>query len=157
MFLIVWWNSGQKNFLRLYPSANILVAKESDFTPAARKIFCSKIATNDYDAVIISYTQFAKIPISESFQQKYIKKQLDELENLSDEAKRNHFGRNGEIRGLEAAKKTSGSAIDAVKKMQSIRITRFILNNWELQNCMLMKLIITRICLSIPKWEIWPD
>lgn len=80
-----------EEFLRLYPSANILVAKESDFTPAARKIFCSKIATNDYDAVIISYTQFAKIPISESFQQKYIKKQLDELENLSDEAKRNHF------------------------------------------------------------------
>lgn len=94
-----------EEFLRLYPSANILVAKENDFTPAARKMFCSKIATCDYDAVIISYTQFAKIPISESFQQKYIKKQLDELENLSDEAKRNHFGSNGAIRGLEAAKK----------------------------------------------------
>lgn len=62
-----------EEFLRLYPSANILVAKENDFTPAARKMFCSKIATCDYDAVIISYTQFAKIPISESFQQKYIK------------------------------------------------------------------------------------
>ena len=94
-----------EEFLRLYPSANILVAGEKDFSPSNRKMFCSKIATCDYDAVIITYSQFTKIPISESFQEKYIKKQLNELENLTEEARQNRFGRNGEIRGLEAAKK----------------------------------------------------
>lgn len=134
-----------EEFLRLYPSANILVAGEKDFSPSNRKMFCSKIATCDYDAVIITYSQFTKIPISESFQEKYIKKQLNELENLTEEARQNRFGRNGEIRGLEAAKKRLKVQLSKLRD-QKIRMIRFTLNSWVSLNYMLMKHITLKIC-----------
>ncbi|WP_415270821.1 DEAD/DEAH box helicase family protein [Hominibacterium faecale] len=65
------------DFLRLYPAANVLAARKSDFTPANRKKFCSRIATGQYDAVIIGHTQFQKIPLSEERQERFIKEQLD--------------------------------------------------------------------------------
>ena len=65
-------------FLRLYPSANLLVARRKDFEPAHRKTFCSKIATGDYDAVIIGHSQFEKIPMSFERQQASIEKQIAE-------------------------------------------------------------------------------
>ena len=67
-------------FLRLYPSANLLVARKKDFEPAHRKTFCSKIATGDYDAVIIGHSQFEKIPMSFERQQASIEKQIAEVE-----------------------------------------------------------------------------
>lgn len=67
-------------FLRLYPSANLLVARRKDFEPAHRKTFCSKIATGDYDAVIIGHSQFEKIPMSFERQQASIEKQIAEVE-----------------------------------------------------------------------------
>ena len=67
-------------FLRLYPSANLLVARKKDFEPAHRKTFCSKIATGDYDAVIIGHSQFEKIPMSIERQQASIEKQIAEVE-----------------------------------------------------------------------------
>ena len=67
-------------FLRLYPSANLLVARKKDFEPAPRKTFCSKIATGDYDAVIIGHSQFEKIPMSIERQQASIEKQIAEVE-----------------------------------------------------------------------------
>lgn len=67
-------------FLRLYPSANILVARKKDFQTKNRKRFCSRIATGDYDAVIIGHSQFEKIPISIERQKKTILNQIDEVE-----------------------------------------------------------------------------
>ena len=66
-------------FLLLYPGANLLVASAKDFEPANRKKFCSRIATGNYDAVIISHSQFDKIPLSKERQAKYIREQIDEI------------------------------------------------------------------------------
>lgn len=67
-------------FLRLYPSANILVTTKKDFEPKARKKFCSRIATGDYDAVIIGHSQFEKIPISKERQERLLQEQIDDIE-----------------------------------------------------------------------------
>lgn len=66
-------------FLRLYPGANILAAAKKDFEPARRKKFCLRIATGDYDAVIIGHTQFEKIPLSFERQAALIERQIDEI------------------------------------------------------------------------------
>ncbi len=66
-------------FLRLYPAANILVAREKDFLPQNRKKFCARIATGDYDAVIIGHSQLKKIPISPERQERLINEQVDEI------------------------------------------------------------------------------
>lgn len=69
-----------KEFMTLYPNANILVATEKDFTPENRKKFISKIALENYDAVIISHSQFEKIPISLEFQEKFIRNEIQQIE-----------------------------------------------------------------------------
>lgn len=66
-------------FLRLYPSANILVADEKDFTPHNRKRFCTRIATGDYDAIVIGHTQFDKIPLRNETQVEILQEQLEEI------------------------------------------------------------------------------
>ena len=68
-----------REFNELYPSANILCATEKDFTPANRKRFCSRIATGDYDAVIIGHSQFEKIPVSKERQEYELQRQIDEI------------------------------------------------------------------------------
>lgn len=68
------------DFLKLYPGANILVATKKDFEPANRKRFCSRIATGDYDAVIIGHSQFEKIPLSDERQEQYLQEQVDEIQ-----------------------------------------------------------------------------
>ena len=68
------------DFLRLYPGANILAARKKDFEPANRQKFCSRIATGDYDAVIIGHSQFEKIPLSDERQKNTIIQQIDEIE-----------------------------------------------------------------------------
>ena len=68
------------DFLRLYPGANILAATKKDFEPANRKKFCSRIATGDYDAVIIGHSRFEKIPLSQERQVAIIERQIDEIE-----------------------------------------------------------------------------
>ncbi len=75
------------DFLTLYPGANVLVATKKDFEPRNRKQLCARIATGDYDAVIIGHTQFEKIPISAERQEAIIKEQIDEIENAIIEAK----------------------------------------------------------------------
>lgn len=82
--LIEQWAS---EFLRLYPSANLLVARKKDFEPANRKTFCSKIATGEYDAVIIGHSQFEKIPMSLKRQQAVIEQQITEIEEGIEELK----------------------------------------------------------------------
>ena len=80
------------DFLRLYPGANILAATKKDFEPANRKKFCSRIATGDYDAVIIGHSQFEKISLSQERQAATIEKQIDEIELAIDQAKRDNGG-----------------------------------------------------------------
>ena len=77
------WGS---DFLRLYPNANVLVATKKDFEPANRKKFCSRIATGDYDAVIIGHTQFERIPLSPERQAATIERQIDEITMAIEEA-----------------------------------------------------------------------
>ena len=81
------------DFLRLYPGANILVATKKDFEPANRKKFCSRIATGDYDAIIIGHTQFEKIPLSHERQAAMIQAQIDEITTAIAEEKAEQGGR----------------------------------------------------------------
>ena len=66
-------------FLRLYPSANILVTTKKDFEKANRQKFCARIATGNYDAVIIGHSQFEKIPVSQERQEQLLQDQIDEI------------------------------------------------------------------------------
>jgi N12 class adenine-specific DNA methylase/adenine-specific DNA methylase len=88
--LIGQWAS---EYLRLYPSANILVATKRDFETANRKKFCGRIAIGDYDAIIIGHSQFEKIPISEERQREQLQKQLDDIERGMEELKDSQGGR----------------------------------------------------------------
>ena len=92
------------DFLRLYPGANILAATKKDFEPANRKKFCSRIATGDYDAVIIGHTQFEKIPISAERQEAMIERQIREIEQAIRDAKASQ-GEQYTIKQMEKTKK----------------------------------------------------
>lgn len=91
-------------FLQLYPSANILVATKKDFETRNRKKFCSRIATGDYDAVIIGHSQFEKIPLSVERQRAVLQEQLDEIVDGIAEAKSAHAER-FTVKQLEKTKK----------------------------------------------------
>lgn len=91
-------------FLRLYPSANILVTTKKDFQKKNRQRFISRIATGDYDAVIMGYTQFEKIPISKERQERMLKNQIDEITYSIDEAKSSR-GERWSIKQMEKFKK----------------------------------------------------
>jgi len=92
-------------FLRLYPSANILVATKKDFETKNRKKFCAKIATGDYDAVIIGHSQLEKIPLSKERQERLLREQINEITFGIDELKRNQ-GERFSIKQMEKMKKT---------------------------------------------------
>lgn len=93
------------DFLRLYPGANILAATKKDFEPANRKKFCSRIATGDYDAVIIGHTQFEKIPLSTERQAAMIERQIQEIE-MAIEAVKAEKGERYTIKQMEKTKKS---------------------------------------------------
>ena len=92
-------------FLQLYPAANILVATKRDFETKNRKKFCGRIATGDYDAVIIGHSQFEKIPMSIERQRAILEQQLEELTDGIMDLKRNR-GENFSIKQLEKSKKS---------------------------------------------------
>ena len=92
-------------FLRLYPSANILVTKQKDFETQNRKKFCARIATGDYDAVIIGHSQFEKIPISQERQEALLKKQIEEISTGIWELKANRAER-FTVKQMERAKRS---------------------------------------------------
>ena len=96
------WGS---DFLRLYPGANILVATKKDFEPANRKRFCSRIATGDYDAVIIGHTQFEKIPLSRERQIAMLEDQIADI-TFSIEEAAHQAGQNYTVKQLEKTKKS---------------------------------------------------
>ncbi len=93
------------DFLRLYPGANILAATKKDFEPANRKKFCSRIATGDYDAVIIGHSQFEKIPLSTERQMAMIERQIEEIEMAIESLK----AENGERYSIKQMEKTKKS------------------------------------------------
>ena len=92
------------DFLRLYPGANILAATKKDFEPANRKKFCSRIATGDYDAVIIGHSQFEKIPMSKERQTRIIKEQIEDVTEAIREAKM-IIGERYTVKEMEKTKK----------------------------------------------------
>ena len=96
--LVGQWAS---EYLRLYPSANILVTTKQDFETANRKKFCSRIATGDYDAVIIGHSQFEKIQMSVERQREQLQKQLDDIE-----------------RGIEDVQKSNGEQFTVKQLMK---------------------------------------
>ena len=101
------------DFLRLYPGANILAATKKDFEPANRKKFCSRIATGDYDAVIIGHSQFEKIPLSQERQVAIIERQIDEIELAIAQAKAD----NGECYTIKQMEKSRKSLLTRLEKL----------------------------------------
>ena len=99
------------DFLRLYPGANILAATKKDFEPANRKKFCSRIATGDYDAVIIGHSQFEKIPLSTERQIAIIERQIDEIEAAIALAKAER-GERYTIKEMEKSRKSLVAKLD---------------------------------------------
>lgn len=93
-----------REFMQLYPSANIMVADKKDFEPKNRKRFIGKIATGEYDAVVIGHTQFEKIPMSKEYQEKHIQDQIDEILNYIEEYKHDR-NQNFTVKQLEKTKK----------------------------------------------------
>ncbi|MBO5597034.1 MAG: DEAD/DEAH box helicase family protein [Oribacterium sp.] len=99
------------DFLRLYPGANILAATKKDFEPANRKKFCSRIATGDYDAVIIGHSQFEKIPLSTERQIAIIERQIEEIETAIALAKAER-GERYTIKEMEKSRKSLVAKLD---------------------------------------------
>ena len=99
------------DFLRLYPGANILAATKKDFEPANRKKFCSRIATGDYDAVIIGHSQFEKIPLSTERQMAMIERQITEIE-MAIETLKAENGERYSIKQMEKTKKSLSARLN---------------------------------------------
>lgn len=93
-----------REFMQLYPSANIMVADKKDFQPKNRKRFIGKIATGEYDAVIIGHSQFEKIPMSKEYQEKHIKEQIDDIVHFISEYKYDR-NQNFTVKQLQKTKK----------------------------------------------------
>lgn len=93
-----------REFMQLYPSANIMMADKKDFEPKNRKRFIGRIATGEYDAVVIGHTQFEKIPMSKEYQEKHIQDQIDEIINYVEEYKHDR-NQNFTVKQLEKTKK----------------------------------------------------
>ena len=93
------------DFLRLYPNANVLVATKKDFEPSNRKKFCSRIATGDYDAIIIGHSQFERIPLSPERQKSMIERQIQDITFAIEEAKAEDDGKSFTVKQMEKTKK----------------------------------------------------
>ena len=109
--LIEQWAS---EYLQLYPSANILVATKKDFETKNRKKFCARIATGDYDAVIIGHSQFEKIPISQERQERLLREQIDEIAAGIEEMEREN-GERFTIKRMEATRKSLEARLEKLK------------------------------------------
>ncbi len=112
--LILQWSN---EFLRLYPNANLLVTTEKDFAPDRRKKFCARIATGDYDAVIIGHSQFEKIPISAERQQRLLQQEIDDVTNALDELKRNR-GESFSIKQMEKTRKSLQARLEKLNNTE---------------------------------------
>ena len=107
--LVSQWGNEFKNF---FPAAKLLVAEQSDFTPANRKTFANRISTGNYDAVIVSYEQFEKIPISDEFALNLYQEQINEIINAIEEAKEAAGAKSLSVKDLEKKRKQLQTKID---------------------------------------------
>ena len=119
--LVGQWAS---EYLRLYPSANILVTTKQDFETANRKKFCGRIATGDYDAVIIGHSQFEKIPMSEERQREQLVRQLNDIEMGIDEIQKSH----GEQFTVKQLMKTRKGIEAKLKKLNDTKRKDTVIN-----------------------------
>ena len=103
-------------FLRLYPSANVLVATKKDFEPSNRKKFCARIATGDYDAVIIGHSQFERIPVSQERQERLLRSEIEDISKGINQLKRSR----GERFSIKSMEKTKKSLEAKLKKLLDI-------------------------------------
>ena len=103
-----------QEFLYLYPSAKLLVANKKDFETANRKKFCARIATGDYDAVIIGHSQFEKIPLSFERQERIIQEQIDEIQTAMSEIK-HRMGERFTIKQMEKTRKSLEQKLEKLK------------------------------------------
>ena len=103
-----------QEFLHLYPSAKLLVASKKDFETANRKKFCARIATGDYDAIIIGHSQFEKIPLSFERQERIIQEQIDEIQNAISEMKY-RVGERFTIKQMEKTRKNLEQKLEKLK------------------------------------------
>ena len=101
-------------FLNLYPNAKLLVARRKDFETANRKKFCARIATGDYDAIIIGHSQFERIPLSFERQERIIQEQIDETLAAINELKA-HAGENFSIKQMERTRKTLETKLEKLR------------------------------------------
>ena len=101
-------------FLNLYPNAKLLVARRKDFETANRKKFCARIATGDYDAVIIGHSQFERIPLSFERQERIIQEQIYETLAAINELKV-HAGENFSIKQMEKTRKTLETKLEKLR------------------------------------------
>lgn len=101
--LVAQWGN---EFLSYFPAAKILVLDQKDFTPANRKLFANRIATGDYDAVIMSYEQFGMVPMSQANQEAFYQEQIDALEMAILESKRASGKKDPSVRDMERSKKS---------------------------------------------------
>lgn len=115
-------------FLKLYPSANILVATEKDFSPKNRKRFTTRIATGDYDAIVIGHTQFDKIPLRPETQKEMLNEELNEILNALNEARSNSLS-NQTTKSLERSRK---SIENKLKELESRSIKDDVITFEEL-------------------------
>lgn len=104
-------------FMRLYPAANILVATRHDFETQNRRAFCARIATGDYDAIIIAQSQFEKIPISQDRQRMLLEQELDEILNIIESAKRDAGGRLT-VKQMEREKKNIQAKLEKLNSQE---------------------------------------
>lgn len=107
--LVAQWGT---EFMDFFPTARLLVAEASDFTAANRKVFANRIANGDYDAVIVSYEQFEKLPISDDFARELYQEQIDSVIRAIEEAKAEKGGKSLSVKDLEKKRKSLQAKID---------------------------------------------
>ena len=113
------------DFLRLYPNANVLVATKKDFEPSNRKQFCSRIATGDYDAIVIGHSQFERVPLSPERQKAIVERQIDDITLALADA-RSEDSRSFTVKQMEKTKKTLEAKLQKLNDQTRNRAMRLL-------------------------------
>lgn len=138
------------DFLRLYPNANVLVATKKDFEPSNRKKFCSRIATGDYDAIIIGHSQFERIPLSPERQKSMIERQIQDITFAIAEAKAEDDGKSFTVKQMEKTKKTLQAKLQKLND-QSRKDDVVTFEQLGVDRCLWMRATSIKICSSTQK------
>ena len=142
-------------FMSLYPNANILLATEQDFEKRNRRKFFARIATGEYDAVILTHTQFGKIPISYARQERLLKEEITNVIDEIEQIKRNK----GELFTVKQLKRTKFALMAKLKKLtdQSKKDDIISFEELVLTVCLWTKQIFLKIFICILRWAMFQD